>query len=204
MPAFDAVELVGYVASALIVLSLAMTSVVRLRTISLAGSVTFTVYGVLIGSVPIVITNAAIAVLNVWFLRRELAPSIDIAVTPVDPQGPFLDAFLGYHHDDIRRFQPDFRMPDDADLALLLFRDGRPAGVVAGRRRGSELHVVLDYVLEEYRDSRLGSWLFGEGKHALTDRGITTLVSLPGTDLHRRYLERMGFRRDGDRYTLHV
>ena len=53
-------ELVGYAASALVVASLAMTSVVRLRAISLIGSVTFVVYGVLIGSVPIVVTNAAI------------------------------------------------------------------------------------------------------------------------------------------------
>ncbi len=54
---FEWQELIGYVASALVVTSLAMTSVVRLRTISLAGSVTFVVYGLLIGSVPIVITN---------------------------------------------------------------------------------------------------------------------------------------------------
>ena len=38
---FDGAEIVGYVASALVVLSLTMTSVVRLRTISLAGSVVF-------------------------------------------------------------------------------------------------------------------------------------------------------------------
>ena len=65
-------EIIGYVASLLVVVSLAMTSVVRLRTISLVGSVAFVVYGVLISSVPILITNAAIAVLNVWFLRAEL------------------------------------------------------------------------------------------------------------------------------------
>jgi hypothetical protein len=65
-------EVVGYVASALVVLSLAMTSVVRLRMISLVGSVAFVVYGVLIESVPIVLTNVAIAALNLWFLRNEL------------------------------------------------------------------------------------------------------------------------------------
>ena len=35
------VEVIGYVASALVVVSLAMTSVVRLRVVSLAGSVVF-------------------------------------------------------------------------------------------------------------------------------------------------------------------
>ena len=38
--AFEGQELIGYLASALVVASLAMTSVVRLRMFSLAGSVT--------------------------------------------------------------------------------------------------------------------------------------------------------------------
>ena len=59
------VELVGYLASALVVLALTMTSVVRLRMVSLAGSITFFVYGTLIDAVPIMITNGAIAVINV-------------------------------------------------------------------------------------------------------------------------------------------
>ncbi len=65
---FDWQELIGYAASALVVTSLAMASVVRLRMFSLAGSLTFTAYGFLIGSVPIIITNATIACLNLWFL----------------------------------------------------------------------------------------------------------------------------------------
>jgi len=40
--------LIGHTASALVVLSLTMTSVVRLRIVSLCGSVTFFVYGALI------------------------------------------------------------------------------------------------------------------------------------------------------------
>ena len=72
------VELVGYLASALVVASLAMTSVVRLRIVSLIGSVVFVAYGLMLGSIPIVITNAAVAGLNVWFLRKEFAPDRDL------------------------------------------------------------------------------------------------------------------------------
>jgi hypothetical protein len=41
----DSTEVIGYLASLLVVASLAMTSVVRLRILSLAGSLTFIVYG---------------------------------------------------------------------------------------------------------------------------------------------------------------
>jgi ribosomal protein S18 acetylase RimI-like enzyme len=199
----SAVEAVGYVASALVVLSLAMTSVVRLRIISLAGSVAFVVYGVLIDSAPIIVTNVSIAVINLWFLRTELGFHRDLGVSPIRSDSPFLADFVHFHLDDIRRFQPDFEMPDDDDaFALLLTRDGLPAGAVVGRRRGDELDLVLDYVLRAYRDSRLGTWLYGRGAGVFRAAGVTRLVTRPGNDAHRAYLERIGFQPDGDRFVL--
>ena len=196
-------EVVGYVASALVVVSLAMTSVVRLRLISLVGSITFVVYGVLIESAPIVLTNVAIAVLNTWFLRTELGHHRDLAARIVPIDSPFLVDFVQFHLDDIRRFQPTFEMPGDDALCVLLSRDGLPAGAVIGRRvpgQPAELEVVLDHVLRAYRDSQLGEWLFTRGSGVFREQGITRLVSRPGTELHRVYLERMGFRSDGARY----
>ena len=88
-------ELVGYVASALVVASLAMTSVVRLRTISLAGSVTFVVYGVLIGSVPIIITNASIGIATPTF-----PPDFNTYDVPCDVEF-FLIPNGAYHQPDL-------------------------------------------------------------------------------------------------------
>jgi hypothetical protein len=209
-------ELVGYVASLLVVLSLAMTSVVRLRTISLAGAITFVVYGLLIGSVPIVLTNGAIAVLNVWFLSKELrvGPNrgVDLGATVIPSDSPYLQDFVRYHLTDIHRFQPDFRPADDgadgtdraADdpraerFALMLTRDGLPAGILLGHRTGTTLTVDLDYVLAAYRDSRLGKWLFGPGADVFRRAGISTVLATAVTDTHRRYLRRSGFESAGD------
>lgn len=196
---FDGNEVVGYVASALVVLSLAMTSVVRLRTISLAGSVAFVAYGVLIDAVPIVVTNLAIAVLNVWFLTRELGGRRDLGAVIVPADSPFLADFLKHHDRDIRRFQPDVELPppaDDATFALVLTRDGLPAGAVLGRREETTLHLQLDYVLKAYRDSRLGRWLFGPGASVLRHAGIDRVTSTSGGEVHRGYLQRVGFEHD--------
>jgi hypothetical protein len=196
-------ELVGYAASALVVASLAMTSVVRLRAISLLGSVTFVVYGVLIGSVPIVVTNAAIAVLNVWFLRRELGGGRDLGAVVVPADSPFLADFVRHHTPDIRTFQPDFDPARTADLSIVLMRDGLPAGVVRGDIDDGTLHLTLDYVLKAYRDSRLGQWLFGGGAGVLRAAGVTSVVATGRTDAHRSYLRRMGFvsTEDGTHFT---
>ena len=193
-------EVIGYVASALVVLSLAMTSVVRLRLISLAGSVVFVVYAVLIESVPIVITNVAIACLNLWFLRNELGGRRDLGAIPVPVDSPYLSDFLRFHLTDIRRFQPDFEVPEASDdlVALLLMRDGLPAGALIGRQQGSDLHVLLDHVTKPYRDSQISTWLYGKGSVVFRKLGIDRLVSAPGSDAHRPYLERMGFTRSGE------
>ena len=99
-------ELIGYLASALIVVSLAMTSVVRLRVISFVGSVVFVVYGALIGAWPVIVSNGIIALINVWYLRRELGPRQDLGMVEVHHEDPYLTDFLRTHLDDIHRSQP--------------------------------------------------------------------------------------------------
>lgn len=193
---FEWQELIGYLASALVVTSLAMTSVVRLRTVSLVGSVTFLVYGLLIGSAPIVITNVAIAGLNIWFLTRELGGGRDLGAVVVPPTSPFLADFLSSHAGEIETFQPDFDLDAERDFALVLTRDGLPAGAVLGRRSGDRLDVDLDYVMRAYRDSRLGQWLYGPGARTLRSAGINIVTSAAGTSSHHPYLERVGFEFD--------
>jgi hypothetical protein len=190
--------LVGYLASALVVVSLTMMSVVRLRIISLLGSITFVVYGLLIDSAPIVVTNAAIMVINVWFLRKEFASGsgggFDLGASHIRPDSPFLRDFVDFHLIDIHRFQPDFVLTTGDDVtSWLLTRDGLPAGLLIGRVKETTLTIDLDYVLGPYRDSRLGRWLFGRGADVFRRDGIETVRSHGSTDTHRKYLERMGF-----------
>lgn len=189
------VEAVGYVASALIVLSLTMTSVVRLRLLSMTGGLIFVVYGALLPSIPIIVTNAAVAGVNIWFLRRELGPQRSIGAVPIDSDAPFLEDFLRAHADDIRRSWPGFDSLHHEDFVLLLIRDGLPAGVLAGRRDGTVLRLTLDYVMAAYRDSRIATWLYtGAGVRRLRDAGFTGVAVENPTPGHTDYLRRLGFR----------
>ena len=186
-------ELIGYLASALVVASLAMTSVVRLRVLSLAGSVTFVVYGALIGSVPIIVTNASIAALNIWFLSQELGGRRDLGAVVVPPDSPFLLDFLRHHADDIARFQPDYDADRQHTFSLVLTRDGLPAGVVLGDRTGERLDITLDYVLPAFRDSSLGRWLYTGGSGVFRAADIDQLTATAPSEAHRGYLRRVGF-----------
>lgn len=198
------VDLIGYVASALIVVSLAMRSVVRLRTVSLLGAVVFTIYGALIVAWPVMISNALIAVINVWYLRKELMPSSDMAALPIDPTEPFLVDFLAANATEIAKSQPDYAANPADTFVRLLTRDGFPAGVVTGEPMGNELAIKLDYVTPTYRDSQVARWLFGDGRSVFTSEGYTRLVTRAETTVHRTYLEVVGFHREGNQYVLEL
>ena len=193
---FDWQELIGYLASALVVTSLSMSSVVRLRMFSLAGSAAFMTYGALIGSVPIIITNVAIACLNVWFLSRELSGRRDLGAVVVPTDSPFLRDFLRSHAAAIGEFQPEYDADAPNDFALVLTRDGLPAGALLGRRDQGDLDITLDYVMKAYRDSRVGQWLYGAGAGVFRDAGFTSLTTPGGNEHHRSYLQRVGFELD--------
>lgn len=190
---FSFVELVGYLASFLIVASLAMKSVVRLRVVSLLGSIVFVIYGVLLDSIPLIITNVAAAGLNIWYLRQEFRPDRDIGAVPIEAEAPFLQDFLSSHREDIDRFHPGFSGPNEGDFVRLLTREGLPAGAVIGRPDGATLHLTLDYVMAAFRDSRIGGWLYGAGSTTFTAAGFTTVTAQPESEALRSYLLRLGF-----------
>lgn len=195
MDAINPVELVGYLASALIVLSLVMASVLRLRIINLVGATVFTVYGLLIGSWPVIVTNAAIIAINVYYLAvmlRERARQGYFEVVAVPTDSPILRRFVTQHLDDMRRFQPSFTAIEEHHLVWMIVHDAVPVGVVVGERDDDELMVHLDYVTAEHRDFTAGELLFGTSG-TLHYLGITRVWSRAETDAHRRYLERMGF-----------
>ncbi|MFW6213587.1 MAG: hypothetical protein ACOC8L_11865, partial [Spirochaetota bacterium] len=57
-------EWFGYAASVVILISLTMSSIVKLRWINLAGAVMFAAYGYLIGSIPTGSLNLGIALID--------------------------------------------------------------------------------------------------------------------------------------------
>ncbi|HBO53820.1 MAG TPA: hypothetical protein DD664_01150 [Janibacter terrae] len=197
------IEVVGYIASALVATSFFMRSLLRLRWVSLVGSALFMAYGLLIGSWPVVFTNVAVAVANVIGLRHELASSASsVTLVPIDSDAPFLVDYLAANADEITNSQPGYHPSEHDKFVRLVNRDGLPAGVLIGEPAGKELLVKLDYVSPAYRDSSTAKWLFGAGRSTFTDAGFTRLVAKAHTSLHRNYLELVGFRPEGNAYVL--
>ena len=110
-----------------------MTSVLRLRVIGLAGSLTFLLYGVLIGATPVVVTNAFIVAIHSFYLYRAWTDREYFSVLEVLPTSRYLAEFFEFHAADISRYFPGFsyRAADDT-FAVLVLRNMIPAGAFVG------------------------------------------------------------------------
>ncbi|MEI4548609.1 YgjV family protein [Pseudoalteromonas spongiae] len=63
-------EYLGYFASALLVASLMMEDVTKLRWFNLAGCICFTLYGLAISAWPVAFTNGLLSFVNIYHLIK--------------------------------------------------------------------------------------------------------------------------------------
>lgn len=187
-------EIVGYVASVLVAISLMMSSILKLRIINLVGSLAFVVYGALIGAYPVAVVNLLIVFINLYYLRQMLGSREYFKLLRVQPDSEYLRAFLDFHADEIQRFSPGFSLvPDERMLTFFVLRDMVPAGLFIGEKRDGALLVLLDFVIPQFRDFKTGRYLFRDQAEFFRELGISEIVSAPGSKEHTDYLRRMGF-----------
>ena len=188
-------EIIGYLASAVIVTSLTMTSVLKLRIIGLVGATSFALYGVLIGAMPVIITNVVIMGVHAFYLREMLGVEEYFTLLEVRADSAYLRYFIEFHEDEIRTRLPGFSLRDSpTHLRLFILRDAVPAGLlIADFRPDGSMIVDLDFVIPEYRDFKNARYLFTSSSGAVAGRRISKVYSPPGTETHQRYLRRMGF-----------
>lgn len=187
-------ELVGYVASGLVAISLMMRSILKLRVINLIGALIFTLYGLLIGAYPIVIVNFVIVLINLFYLYRIFNTQEYFTLLNVQPDSQYLDYFLRFHAQEIWQFQPDFEHhTNSSQLILFVLRDLVPAGIVIGDIDQDTLRLKLDFVIPGYRDFKLGRFVYGGKTAVFTSNNICRITSEPGSKAQNDYLKRMGF-----------
>ncbi|MDX1689695.1 MAG: hypothetical protein R3290_01605 [Acidimicrobiia bacterium] len=196
------VEILGWAASALIVLSLTMTSILRLRVIGLAGAVTFATYGVLIGAWPVAIVNGVIVLIHLWYLRRLLFDrSGSFRLLEVGADSDYLRDFLDFYDEELAANAPGFVFrPEPGQQRWFVLADMVPAGLIVGTWvEPGTLRVDLDFAIPQYRDLRLGRFAFSAAAGLAGERaGSITVRAEAGTDRHAAYLRAIGFEALGE------
>ncbi|MGF1472554.1 MAG: hypothetical protein ACFB50_12565 [Rubrobacteraceae bacterium] len=188
-------ELIGYVASVLVAASLTMRSILKLRVLSLSGGAVFTLYGILITAYPVVIMNAFIVLINLYYLYEMKRAKNYFSILETEGDTAYLNKFLSFYEEDIHRFFPSFDGPTpEKDIVWFILRDMVPAGLMIAEPKGPDtLFIHLDYVIPGYRDLRPGEFLYEEQTERFEKQGIKYLETIPETKEQREYIERMDF-----------
>jgi hypothetical protein len=188
-------EIIGYIASLLVAVSLMMSSILRLRIINLIGAIFFTAYGLLIHAYPVAAVNFFIVLIDSYYLYQMFSAKEFFRLLEVRPDSEYLHFFLNFYAGDIRRSQPGFTYNASANpLIFFVLRNLVPAGLVIGELQASgNLHIRLDYAIPGYRDLKTGRFVYKDQAAVLRSRGIQQISADPGEAVHARYLRQMGF-----------
>ncbi len=189
-------EIIGYIASALVAISLMMSSILKLRVINLMGALCFTAYGLLIGAYPVAVVNFIIVLIDFYFLYELFTAKEYFTLLEVQRNSEYLRYFLSFYDREIKRFLPNFSYaPSEQQLTLFILRNLIPAGLFIGELRDkNSLLIKLDFVIPGYRDFKIGEFLYSKKAEFFKEKGIQKIYSEPGSQTHGHYLQRMGFR----------
>ena len=191
-------EGIGYAASLIILVSMLMTNVYRLRQINLAGALLFALYGFLIRAWPVVAMNLMIAGVDTWVLLQMMRYSAYFDLAPATSVGAdYLKRFFLFHERELIAYAPGLTLEEllEAKTAIL-FRNMLPVGLFAYRQTGPEAEIVIDFMIAEYRDNKAGRYLYRTKRMYFKEQGIKRFHAAARHPTQVRYFLKNGFERD--------
>lgn len=193
------IEIFGYIGCVFVIVSMLMTSVVKLRVINTVGSSISAVYAMIGHSYPLAVVNASLVVINIYNLSKLMkADNEQYDLICGNPKDSFLSYFIEYYGKDIRNYFSEKMLdPSLADVAYTVCCKGVPAGILLGRKKENGiLDIHVDYATPVYRDCSVGSFLYSK----LKEEGFSRLVCGDVKEEHRSYLGKMGFKEENGVY----
>lgn len=189
-------ELVGYAASALIIVSVLQQSILKLRVVGLIGSVTFLAYSLLIDAYPITAVNVIVGGIHIYYLHQFIVRPHDVfSILHVEPGSKHLDHFLAFHEDIAEHAAADaLESSHPGWFAAFILKGTEPAGLLIGEHNDDgTVEIKLDYVTQQYRDFKIGQYLYSHESGVFRDASFREAWTVPHTEADESYFKRVGF-----------
>ena len=200
------VEGFGYLATLLLALSLLVTNDLKFRWLNALGCVAFIVYGILLKAFPIILTNALLLGINVFYLFRIYKRTEDFELVTFGANDPLIEKFLAFYKDDIKAYFPQFDTVDlQNEIRFLVVRDMNIANLFVAELKEGIAEVKLNYTIPKYRDFKVGRFLFEKEKDFLLSMGIRTICYKEVFNKsHLQFLEVNGFQKEAAANSAHI
>ena len=187
---------IGYLGSLVVLVSLLMSSIKKLRWINLVGATIFAFYGFMIASIPTGLMNVGIAVIDIVFLVMMYRQKDYFRVLPIPEPTEYLRQFFKFYRNDIEQYQAlDEESLSNALVKFYVLRNMTPASVfIADKYDEKTLEIKLDYAIPQYRDFKIGRFVYEKQKGYFSDLGYSKFIVFSDKKEHISYIKKMGFK----------
>ena len=192
------IEIFGYIGCIFVIISMLMTSVVKLRVINTVGSSISAVYAMIGHSYPLAVVNASLVVINIYnLIKLSKADGNHYDMIRGDKEDSYLTYFIKDYKEDMKKYFLENTLElSAADTIYTVCCEGVPAGVLVGKKEGDVLEISFDYTTPTYRDCSAGRFLYAK----LAEEGYKKFICKEVTEGHKSYLEKMGFVKENGVY----
>jgi len=191
----DLLQIIGYIASVIIALSMTINSIVKFRWVNLVGALTFSTYGFLIGATPVGFLNGFIVSVDLFYLYRIYSKKELFDTLEIRGDNKYLLKFLKFHDKEIQKFFPGFSYQAEMNtISFFVLRNMAVAGIFLAHKENDDvLKVGLDYVVPEYRDHKNGKFIYHRLRQSFLDKGLKKVIASAHSKKHAKYLKKIGF-----------
>ena len=196
----NTLQIIGYIASVIIALSMTINSIVKFRWVNLVGALTFSTYGFLIDAMPVAFLNGFIVSVDLFYLYRIYSKKELFDTLEIRGDNKYLLKFLKFHDKEIQKFFPDFNYKAEMNtISFFVLRNMAVAGIFLAHKEGDDiLKVGLDYVVPEYRDYKNGKFIYHRLRQSFLDKGFRKVIANANNTKHIKYLKKIGFNENSD------
>ncbi len=199
-------DVIGWVGSVLVVVSLMLPSVRRFRWMNFTGSVLATIYNGLFQIWPFFAMNLAIALIDAaWILRieRDARRGRAYQLVPIDASEPYFAHMAHALGEAVDRWYPGFGVSaaPAGRRAFLVLHGEETIGLVVADVDGDVADIALDVVTPRFRDFTPGRFVYTQGGLAQI-LGVSALRVRPGTTRDPDYFRAVGFQDAGEDLVL--
>lgn len=192
------IEIFGYIGSALVVVSMLMSSIVKLRVVNTIGSIVSGIYALIVGAFPLVLMNGCLIAINVVNLYKLLNTKQSYDFVEASTEDVLVDYFLKRYYDDIKKHFPGFdENAAKEKKAYIALCEGKPAGMIVGEETDGTFRILIDYSTPEYRDCSVGLFIYSQ----LFSKNIKEVIYAQElVEVHREYMMKIGFEKVNNEY----
>lgn len=191
------IELVGYIGSALVLISFLMVSVVKLRIVNSIGSIVCVIYGLIIHAYPTVVMNLCLVAINLYYLIKMSNTEKSYDLVKINVGDALAKYTIDLYKKDMVKCFPGISLDfEGANRGYVVCHEGKPVGITLGREENRAIELMLDYSIPEYRDFSIGSFLMSN----MAVDGIDKVIYTGSDENHKAYLKGTGFKEVGDHY----